>query len=141
MADTRDSIDDFWDISKLIPKKKSNIPSFSTHTPVSDVVVESKTEEESGAISAEERKLDFSSYKPSDAADGKSKEEHSYVPRSSRLIRKVTIKPSHDRFDFYDTFRKAALIYFDFSVGKQKNYFLECQKKWVVIRHMWNVFI
>ena len=46
MADTRDNIDDFWDISKLIPKKKSNIPSFSTHTPVSDVVVESKTEEE-----------------------------------------------------------------------------------------------
>ncbi len=118
MADIRDDIDDFWDISKLIPKKKSNIPSFSTHTPVSDVVVESKTEDESGAISAEDRKLDFSAYKPSDATDGKSKEEYSYVPRSSRLIRKVMIKPSHDRFDFYDTFRKAALIYFDYKCQK-----------------------
>lgn len=119
MTDVKDGIDDFWDISKLIPKKKSNVGSFSTHTPVSDVVIENDDADASdSSISAADRKLDFSIYKVSVDAEKDTQREYSYVPRKSRLIRKVTIKPSHDRFDFYDTFRKAALIYFDYKCPK-----------------------
>ena len=116
MADVRDELDDFWDISKLVPKKRNSIPSFSTHTPVSDVISEvSVSDDKSSVISDEDRKIDFSLYKSESDSD---KEEYSYVPPSSKLIQKVTIKPSRDRFDFYDTFRKAALIYFDYKCPK-----------------------
>ena len=112
MADKKDRLDDFWDLSKLVPRKKPQVSQFSTTTPVSEITIAS-TEDASStySVSSEDRKLDFSAYKPS-SEDKKG--DRSYVPTSSRLIRRVTIKPSCDRFDFYDTFRKAALIYFDY---------------------------
>ena len=112
MADKKDGLDDFWDLSKLVPRKRPQVSQFSTTTPVSEITIAS-TEDASStySVSSEDRKLDFSAYKPS-SEDKKG--DRSYVPTSSRLIRRVTIKPSCDRFDFYDTFRKAALIYFDY---------------------------
>ena len=66
MADMKDDLDDFWDISKLIPKKKTSIQPFSTHTPVSDVVAEAEVSENDGSsLSDSDRKLDFSAYKRS----------------------------------------------------------------------------
>lgn len=116
MTDKRDDFDDFWDLSKLVPKKKPNLSPFSTATPVSEVTVAAMEDTGSvSSVSSEERKLDFSAYK---TASEDKKSERSYVPASSRLIKRVTIKPSHDRFDFYDTFRKAALIYFDYKCAK-----------------------
>lgn len=116
MTDKKDGIDDFWDLSKLVPKKKPQSAPFLTRTPLSDVTVAAVEDSESDTIPSEERKLDFSAYRTTseDNASG----ERSYVPESSKLIRRVTIKPSHDRFDFYDTFRKAALIYFDYKCAK-----------------------
>lgn len=116
MTDKRDDFDDFWDLSKLVPKKKPNLSPFSTATPVSEVTVAAMEDTGSvSSVSSEERKLDFSAYK---TASEDKKSERSYSPASSRLIKRVTIKPSHDRFDFYDTFRKAALIYFDYKCAK-----------------------
>ena len=116
MTDKRDDFDDFWDLSKLVPKKKPSLSPFSTATPMRDVTIEAAEDNNSlDLLSKEERKLDFSAYKT--ASDDK-KSERSYTPAASRLIKSVTIKPSHDRFDFYDTFRKAALIYFDYKCAK-----------------------
>ncbi len=119
MADIKGGIDDFWDISKLIPKKKPNVKSFSTHTPVSDVIIDAgDTDNLDITASSADRKLDFSIYKTDIDSEKHAKAEYSYIPHKAKLIRKVTIKPSHDRFDFYDTFRKAALIYFDYKCPK-----------------------
>lgn len=117
MTDKRDDFDDFWDLSKLVPKKKPNLSPFSTKSSVSEVTVDAGNDDGKGdSIPSEERKLDFSAYKT--ASDDNKNGERSYAPASSRLIKRVTIKPSHDRFDFYDTFRKAALIYFDYKCAR-----------------------
>ena len=127
MVDFKDDMDDFWDIARLVPKKREPLRQFSSSPKVKDFSIESdgvKTSEvkivADGAIgektsiktSPEERKIDFSLFESSSL--DKEKEPRSYVPVSNSLIKKVTIKPSLDRFDFYDTFRKAALIYYDY---------------------------
>lgn len=109
-----DDMDSFWDVSRLVPKKKSAIGRFSTSEKMSDVVIGNGSEARS--IPDSERKISFSAF--SSARTESAVEERSYVPSGSRLIKRVTIKPSVDRFDFYDTFRKAALIYYDYKCDK-----------------------
>ncbi len=106
--------DDFWDVSKLVPKKKTTASRFSANEKISDVILDSC---ENKKYSSDDKKLNFSLYQMSDKTESSLK-EYSYVPSFAKLIRKVTIKPSVDRFDFYDTFRKAALIYFDYKCPK-----------------------
>lgn len=123
---------DFWDIARLVPKKREPLRQFSSSPKVKDFSHEGEANEKSeikispnGAVSEktqaksspEDRKIDFSLYE--NASLGKEKREpYSYSPTSNGLIKKVTIKPSLDRFDFYDTFRKAALIYYDYKCPK-----------------------
>ena len=100
--------DDFWDIEKLLPKKKSTLSPFSTK----EKTVEFK-------IPGEEKEPD------SDTAltlipSERTKEEDGnkvYVFNEG-FIKKVTIKRFIDKYDFYGNFRKAALVYYDFKTPK-----------------------
>jgi hypothetical protein len=101
--------DDFWSVDKLIPSKMKTISPFST-----------KEKTVAHAIPGNkglkgDNKLSFDSYKPS---DGIGVSECSYHPENGALIKKVEIKPSYDKYDFFDTFRKAALIYYDYKCDK-----------------------
>lgn len=101
----KDELDDFWDISKLAPTKKSALSTFSKKDVTAEVIIPS--EEKNPPVDG---RLSFEGYEKPKAAVT----EFTYKPSDNRLIESVTIKPSIDRFDFYDTFRKAALIYFDY---------------------------
>lgn len=108
-----DDSDDFWDVSRLVPKKKQSASPFSTKQSISDVLIDGESQKNT---SDNDRKIDFSlCSKEVDSTENKS---HSYSPKWSKLISKVTIRPSFDRFDFYGTFRKAALLYFDYKCPK-----------------------
>lgn len=118
MVAFEDDRDDFWDVSKLVPKKRTPLSQFSSSPKVRDFsvseVVSLETEKKT---SNEDRKIDFSIYES--ASDEREKREpRSYTPAGNSLIKRVTIKSSLDRFDFYDTFRKAALIYYDYKCPK-----------------------
>lgn len=102
MVDFRD---DFWDIEKLIPKKKSTVAPFSTK-PKS---VEVSIAEEEKAENAE-TKLTLSHVE--------SKNELVSYEVNAGLLRKVSITKFTDKYDFYGNFRKAALVYYDFKTEK-----------------------
>ena len=110
--------DDFWDVAKLVPKQRAPLKQFSSSPKVKDFSPESAFSTESERkIAPEDRKIDFSAY--ASARDSKNEREpYTYVPMGNSLVKRVTIKPSLDRFDFYDTFRKAALIYYDYKCPK-----------------------
>lgn len=114
MSFFKDEADDFWDVSKLVPKKSGYVSRFSTSQKIVDVTVDA---DEPRDKHSDGRKLDFSAYRVQ-TGDASGAKERSYSPEWSKLIKRVTIKPSIDRFDFYDTFRKAALIYFDYKCPK-----------------------
>ena len=101
--------DDFWDLSKLVPKKKT-MSQFATkspsvlYAPNSDTVEKPKRDDS-------ERKLDLSGVNLDAEAE-------IYTPKNHSLIKKVVIKKHLDRFDFYDSFRKAAIVYFDYKTDK-----------------------
>jgi len=103
MANERD---DFWDIEKLIPKKKNNILPFSTKEKTVDYVIPGEREE-----CAENNKLTV----PVSSANEKECITYKY---ESGFIRTVTINKFIDKYDFYGNFRKAALVYYDFKTPK-----------------------
>ena len=105
--------DDFWDIDKLVPRKKSSLSPFASQDPVrdytppeprADAVVTTSSER-----SADERSLSFS-----DRGQKRVSESETYYPEGHSLIRSVTVHHFIDKYDFYDNFRKTALIYFDY---------------------------
>ncbi|MBE6536897.1 MAG: hypothetical protein E7673_02980 [Ruminococcaceae bacterium] len=118
MAAFDNDMDDFWDVSRLVPKKRAPLTQFSSSPKVKDFSLEASPITESEKKSSpEDRKIDFSLFES--AGDERDKKEpRSYSPSGNSLIKTVTIKPSLDRFDFYDTFRKAALIYYDYKCPK-----------------------
>ncbi len=109
MADINEK-DDFWDLSKLVPKKKK-IPPFAAQTKVADFSADGDLKNNDGNS---ERKLTFEGR----GAQAEKIPDTEYFPNDSGLIKRVTIKRSLDRFDFYGNFRKAAMVYFDFKMQK-----------------------
>ena len=104
-----DKYDEYWDISKLIPKKnKPTVSQFASKPKVVEIDIDGDAPKDSAKLSFEQFKV----------AENTAAENRVYVPGGHTLIKSVTIKPSIDRFDFYDTFRKAALIYFDYKCPK-----------------------
>ena len=103
MSDKRD---DFWDIEKLIPKKKNNLQPFSTKEKTVDFFIagESAAEKENNKLTVTENTRD-------------AKESVTYKYESG-FVRSVTIKRFVDKYDFYGNFRKAALVYYDFKTSK-----------------------
>ena len=97
--------DDFWDIEKLVPKKKNSMSQFSTKPKTVLVSV-------SGESSSEKR--DTTLTLPCEQGVN---ESLSYTVDKG-LIRKVSILKFSDKYDFYGNFRKAALVYYDFKTEK-----------------------
>ena len=93
--------DDFWDISKLVPKKEHTLTRFSSGqktAPVTDGVPPSpKNEELRLTLTPSERTYT----------------EEEYTPADNPFIERVRIRHFSDRYDFYDSFRRAATLYFD----------------------------
>lgn len=103
MSDKRD---DFWDIEKLIPKKKSSLATFSTKEKTVDFIIAGDTEK-----NKDNNKLTLNSLPHED--------EKSFTYKcESAFIRTVTIKRFNDKYDFYGNFRKAALVYYDYKTSK-----------------------
>ena len=100
----KDERDNFWNLDKLVPKNKP-LSSFSTRSSSVLYTVDDAESCESKRDSGE-RKLDLSAFEVRG-------EEESYTPEGHSLIRRVVIKKHLDRFDFYDSFRKSAVLYFD----------------------------
>ena len=105
-GDGKDKRDDFWSIDKLVPRKKK-ITAFATRSGVVDYSDSAYSPREDAA----ERKLTFENVRTVRA-------DEEYSPEKNALIKKVKIKHRLDRFDFYDNFRKAATLFFDFK-GKK----------------------
>ena len=100
-------MDDFWDIEKLVPKKKQTLAPFATNKGTALHVVAGES-----ASANKENKLTLSDI---GKADGDV--VLTYTTDSS-LIKRVTVKKNIDKYDFYSTFRKAALIYYDFKTAE-----------------------
>ncbi len=108
MAFSDKELDDFWDIDKLIPKKKKVISPFVTEKRTVTVTAEGEEDK-----SASERKLSF------EGLSGlKETQDEVYENGGGGLVRRVTIKRVADKYDFYGAFRKAALLYYDYKTDK-----------------------
>lgn len=105
MAD-RQTKDDFWDIEKLLPKKKSSLSAFSTRSPMTeytDLVATPPRTQDSDACRL--------TAIPAHAAFTSTAE--SYTPAHQKLLRRVTVRRYEGRYMFYDSFRRAAELYYD----------------------------
>ena len=110
--DRNEEKDGFWDIEKLIPKKKNaSLSPFATKPAVKDYSVDLPERErpapEDTSRRAEEQKLSFEHRR-----DAELGEEHVYYPENT-LIKSITVRKYKESYDFYDSFRRAALLYFD----------------------------
>lgn len=104
--------DEFWDLDKLLPKKKSaSLSHFVTKPTVRDYSVSLPEDPRKDARRdkerADERKLNIDSMRGFDDTP-----DRVYYPENT-LIKSITVKKYKEKFDFYDSFRKAALLYFD----------------------------
>lgn len=103
----KDKRDDYWDIEKLVPKRRSKLTPFATGTPTSPHTVHG-TVIDTAERPSEERKISF------DSMRGIAEPESvTYSPGEHGLIKRVTVTRFIDKYDFYDSFRKSALLYFD----------------------------
>lgn len=104
--------DDFWDIEKLVPRKRASLSPFVSENPARDYSLSEKKDTVE-RVAPEERKLSFS-----DRPSFRTTEEESYIPDGHGFIKSVKVIRLIDRYDFYEGFRKAALIYFDYKTDK-----------------------
>lgn len=111
-SDSSNEKDDFWNIEKLVPKKKSSLSFFVSQNPARDYTVSVSDGEDTAKTSAE-NKLSFS-----ESAGFRTSEEETYYPEGNGFIRRVKVIRLIDKYDFYDNFRKSALIYFDYKTDK-----------------------
>ncbi len=109
MSNLDDILDDFWDIEKLVPKKKNSIAPFSSKVRISEHNIDENLPSEK---SENQILTSFVGEKSTET------EVFSYTPADSSLIKLVTIKRDVDKYDFYENFRKAALIYYDFKTPR-----------------------
>lgn len=93
--------DDFWDLSKIVPKAKTDKTHFSGGVHISDF----RTAEAAKPADRAE-KLSFSSGAIKSTTE-------TYVPTDNPFIKEIRIIRYRGGYDFYDGFRKAALLYRD----------------------------
>lgn len=103
--------DDFWDIEKLVPKKRHSILApFSTKEKVATVKINSDADTDQVKNGNTRLTLNLDESKKDEKSE---KYELSYG-----LIRSVTIRKIVDKYDFYGNFRKSALLYYEVKTGK-----------------------
>ena len=110
--DRNNEKDDFWDLDKLVPKKKNaKLSPFVTKPTVTDYSVDSPEDKSAKSYAsdarAEERKLTDATLKSFAKTNDKV-----YYPENT-LIKSITVKKFQEKYDFYDSFRKAAILYHD----------------------------
>ena len=110
--DRKEEKDDFWDLDKLMPKKKgATLSPFVTKPTVrdysADVPKTASDESVKADTRAEDRKLNLDGMRG--FADT---EDRVYYPENT-LVKSITVKKYREKYDFYDNFRKAALLYHD----------------------------
>lgn len=111
-ADRKEEKDDFWDLDKLVPKKKSaTLSPFVSRPVVKDHFV-GLPDNVGGPVEkkddrAEERKLDLDAMRGFDTTP-----DRVYYPENT-LVKSITVKKYKEKYDFYDSFRKAAELYYD----------------------------
>ncbi len=106
-----DEMDKFWDLSKLVPKKAPVRP-FSAEIKTVEHTVE--VQEQTDSHDRQSNLLTFKNLgQPIEKIP-----DTVYEPNCGGLIKRVTIKRTLDRFDFYGNFRKAALLYFNFKAQR-----------------------
>jgi len=112
MSDFESKKDDFWDIDKLVPKKRASLTRFSTEnvTKTFEEKLSATAENEAEKWTREQRRLSILGTRET--------ESQSYEPQGNSLIKRVTINRFIDKYDFYDSFRKAALLYFDYKTER-----------------------
>ena len=93
--------DDFWDIEKLLPKKKNTLSPFSTQGKTVEFTVSGEE-----PVSSDKNKITLV-----DSQDEKVSETYTL---ENSFIKSVTVTKFPDKYDFYGNFRKAALLYYDF---------------------------
>ena len=111
-TDRKEEKDDFWDLDKLMPKKKgATLSPFVTKPTVRDYSADApksaSNETDNMDTRAEERKLNLDGMRG--FADT---EDRVYYPENT-LVKSITVKKYREKYDFYDNFRKAALLYHD----------------------------
>ena len=102
-----DDLDIFWDLDRIMPKKKK-LTTFNTNTTPKEHSIEGD------ALPSSETKLTISQIE----GGLEQIEERSYVPERKGLIKEVTIVRWIDKYDFYGNFRKAAILYYDYKTDK-----------------------
>ena len=111
MSDRIDEKDDFWDVSKLLPKKRSILSPFASKNVVTEVTAPAHEATELKYTGAERQITEKPSTMQMEEAD-------SYTPERGGLIKRVTVKRRVDKYDFYESFRKSALLYYDYYTDK-----------------------
>ncbi len=101
MSFTESDKNDFWDIDKLVPQKKT-----VAHPPEKRVVGVEFSDGVPETENTAETELSLPPRK-------RFLTEESYTPAFHTLITNVTVSRFSDPYDFYDTFRKAALLFYD----------------------------
>lgn len=101
----KDERDDFWDLDKLVPKKEKTLGRFASSVHLSPV-------EDSRGVETDTAQTPLSTRLTAASAQ-RSYTETSYVPENNSFIERVVIRREGDRYDFYESFRKAAILYFD----------------------------
>jgi hypothetical protein len=112
LFDRNSEKDDFWDLDKLVPKKKTvKLSPFVTKPTVTDYSVAAPRDESAENTEpytkAEQRKLTDATLKSFAETD-----DRVYYPENT-LIKSITVKKFKEKYDFYDSFRKAAILYHD----------------------------
>lgn len=111
LIDKNEEKDDFWNIEKLIPKKKSpTLSPFATRPMVKEVSIDSPTLDK--AVETHDTDTRMQDRKLTTITSSEYGEERIYYPQNT-LIKQISVKKYKESYDFYDSFRKAALLYFD----------------------------
>lgn len=111
-SNRNDEKDEFWDLEKLMPKRKpSTLTPFVTKPVVkefaADISSDNITDTPGSLERARERKLTLTQSREYSEA-----ESRVYYPENT-LIKSVTVRKYKENYDFYDSFRKAARLYYD----------------------------
>lgn len=105
MVDEIYDLDDFWDLTPHVKKKTQKTMEPFSSKPATVLVEDDGTDSSSEGGIKETPLTCF--------GDARSFTDDAYEPTYAPLISRITIRHFNDRYDFYDGFRKSAILYYD----------------------------